>query len=65
MKTNKNTNTMSERKIKSHYYIFLGRKYNTRKECKEAIERRGKRVRVTNSYFNTLLDLRIVREFRD
>jgi len=56
---------MSERKIKSHYYIFLGRKYNTRKECKEAIERRGKRVRVTNSYFNTLLDLRIVREFRD
>ena len=56
---------MKERRIKEHYYTFLGRKYKTRSECKEAIQQRGNRVRVTNSYFNTLLDLRIVLEFRD
>ena len=42
-------------------YIFQGKTYTTRNACKLALMMRSnKGLRVTNSYLDTLIDLRIV-----
>ena len=47
-------------------YIFQGKTYTTRNACKLALMMRSnKGLRVTNSYLDTLIDLRIVLEVNE
>jgi hypothetical protein len=52
-----------EQIIEGKHYVFLGRRYETRLELKNYIQSKGKRTKVTTEYFNSLIDLKIVRQF--
>tara|TARA_B110000238_G_scaffold26811_1_gene26224 strand:+ start:11069 stop:11338 length:270 start_codon:yes stop_codon:yes gene_type:complete len=66
-----NMKTMDEIKIqiinedRDKYYMFLGRRYETRLELKEYLQNRARRTKITSEYFNSLIDLKIVRQFEE
>lgn len=69
---NTNTiNTMNEITIEKinedngKYYMFLGRRYENRLELKDYLQSRARRTKITTEYFNSLIDLKIVRQFEE
>jgi len=45
---------------KNHYYIFEGKKYETRLDCKEAIAKNLNETKSTTLLLNQLIELGIV-----
>ena len=48
-----------------YYYMFMGRRYETRLYLKNELQRRAKTFYITTEYFKTLIELNLVRRFKN
>lgn len=48
-----------------YHYTFLGRRYESRLELKNELQRRAKTFKITTEYFQTLIELNLVRRFKN
>jgi hypothetical protein len=61
------TNKITIEKIDNggYHYMFLGRRYESRLDLKNELQMRAKTFKVTTEYFTSLVELNLVRRFKN